>query len=80
MHKKIDISTHGRHLIQVAIERDDEASPWRLSVLIRALADSAWSAPWRDVERGYYTCFDALAAGRKQGAKMIDEGAPPADT
>lgn len=72
MQKKIDISTHGDHLIQVAIQRPDEHSAWALTVLVRPSAATAWSDPWVDTQRTYFTCFDALAAGKQQGARMIE--------
>ena len=38
---------------------------------VRAPQGGAWSEVWRDGRRDYFTCHDALAAGKAQAARMI---------
>ncbi|MFT3670065.1 MAG: hypothetical protein QM795_16170 [Pseudoxanthomonas sp.] len=74
MQKKVDLSTCQGHLVEVVIERADEQQPWSLAVRVREAQGSAWSEPWRDGAHHYFTCHDALAAGKQQAVRMI---APP---
>jgi hypothetical protein len=40
-------------------------------VRVRDGQGGAWSAPWHDGEHHYFTCHDALAAGKRQAVRMI---------
>lgn len=71
MQKKVDLSICQGHLVEVVIERPDEQQPWSLAVRVREAQGSAWSAPWHDGEHHYFTCHDALAAGKRQAVRMI---------
>lgn len=71
MQKKVDLSTRQGHLVEVVIERPDEHQSWSLAVRVRDTRGGAWSEPWTDVRRDYFTCHDALAAGKAQAARMI---------
>lgn len=71
MQKKVDLSICLGHLVEVVIERPDEQQPWSLAVRVREAQGSAWSAPWHDGEHHYFTCHDALAAGKRQAVRMI---------
>lgn len=75
MQKKVDLSTCQGHLVEVVIERSDDHQPWSLAVRVRAPQGGAWSEAWRDGRRDYFTCYDALAAGKAQAARMIAGGA-----
>lgn len=72
MQKKIDFSSHGDHIVQVVVERPDDRSPWRLTVRVRPRENGDWGAPWSDDGHAYFTCYDALAAGKAQAARMIE--------
>ena len=72
MQKKVDLSTQAGHLVEVVIERADEQQPWSLAVRVRATGGGAWSDAWLDGQRRYFTCHDALAAGKAQAVRMID--------
>lgn len=72
MQKKVDLSTYRGHLVRVAIERPDEHAPWTLAVSVRPTSAADWTGNWIDGQRAYFTCFDALAAGKRQAARMID--------
>lgn len=72
MQKKVDLSSRAGHLVEVVVERADEQQPWSLAVRVRATDGGTWSEPWVDGARGYFTCYDALAAGKAQAARMID--------
>ena len=76
MQKKVDLSTRRGHLVEVVIERPDDRQPWSLAVRVRAVQGGVWSDAWLDASRGYFTCHDALAAGKAQAARMIDGDAP----
>ena len=71
MQKKVDLSTCQGHLVEVVIERTDDRRRWALAVRVRAPQGGAWSEVWRDGRRDYFTCHDALAAGKAQAARMI---------
>ena len=71
MQKKVDLSTCQGHLVEVVIERADDRQPWSLAVRVRDPQGGAWSEAWRDGRRDYFTCPDALAAGKAQAARMI---------
>ena len=71
MQKKVDLSTCQGHLVEVVIERPDDQQPWSLAVRVRDAQGSVWSAPWHDSEHHYFTCHDALAAGKQQALRMI---------
>lgn len=71
MQKKVDLSTSGDQLVEVVVERPDDQAPWTLAVRVRPVRGGDWSAPWRDTRRTYFTCFDALAAGKRQAAAMV---------
>ncbi len=72
MQKKVDLSIRAGHLVEVVVERADEQQPWSLAVRVRATDGGAWSEPWVERARGYFTCYDALAAGKAQAVRMID--------
>ena len=72
MQKKVDLSTRAGHLVEVVIERADDQQPWSLAVRVRDPDGGAWSDAWIEDARGYFTCYDALAAGKAQAARMID--------
>jgi len=75
MQKKVDLSTCQGHLVEVVIERTDDQQPWSLAVRVRDVAGGAWSDPWQDDRHDYFTCYDALAAGKQQAVRMIDPDA-----
>lgn len=76
MQKKVDLSRYRDHLVQVIVERPDEQAPWTLAVCLRPAATAEWTGQWSDTERTYFTCSDALAAGKRQAARMIDAEQP----
>ena len=76
MQKKVDLSTCQGHLVEVVIERPDDRQPWSLAVRVRAAQGGAWGEAWHD-GRDYFTCYDALAAGKAQAARMIAGKASP---
>ena len=73
MQKKVDLSTCQGHLVEVVIERPDDRQPWSLAVRVRAPQGGAWSEAWHD-GRDYFTCYDALAAGKTFAVQAL----PPA--